>query len=71
MRVLTIMGKVTVVKAHALSQLQFLASTIHTPQWVIKEVEDLIVRFVWDGKGKIKREKASKAWKEGGLLSPK
>ena len=70
MRVLSLIGKVTVVKAHALSQLQFLASSIDTPMWVIEEVTEIITRFIWNGKGKIKKEKASKAWKEGGISIP-
>ena len=61
MRALSLIGKVTVVKAHALSQLQFIASSVRTPKWVITEIADLISRFVWNGKGRIKKQKASKA----------
>ena len=71
MRVLSLIGKVTVVKAHALSQLQFIASSIDTPMWVIEELAEFIARFVWNGKGKITKAKATKAWKEGGLTIPK
>ena len=70
MRILTIMGKITVIKAHVLSQIQFLASSINTPEWVVKEVAVLVYNFVWNGRSKIKKEKASKAWKEGGLTLP-
>ena len=71
MRALTILGKVTVVKAFALSQIQFLASTIKTPPWVIKELTDIVRNFVWNGVNRISVVKASKTWKEGGLTLPK
>ena len=64
------MGKVTVVKAHALSQIQFLASSIHTPEWAIKEIVEIVYSFIWDGTYLISKEKASKAWKEGGITVP-
>ena len=70
MRALTLIGKVTVVKAHALSQIQFLASSLKTPNWVIKEIADMITNFIWNGRGKITKAKASKAWKEGGITIP-
>ena len=70
MRALSLIGKVTVVKAHALSQIQFLAASVNTPKWVVDEIADLIANFVWNGKGKISKEKASKAWREGGLTIP-
>ena len=69
-RALTLIGKVTVVKAHALSQIQFLASSIRTPDWVIQEVEDIVKKFVWSGSKKIAKEKAAKTWKEGGITLP-
>ena len=64
------MGKITVVKAHALSQLQFIASSVNTPQWAIDEITTIVKNFVWDGRPRMKPGKASKAWKEGGITLP-
>ena len=70
MRALSLIGKITVVKAHVLSQLQFIASSMKTPDWVIDEVTGIVKNFVWNGKGRISEEKASKAWKDGGITVP-
>ncbi len=34
----------------ALSTLQYLASVIHVPNQVIKEIKDIVVDFIWDSK---------------------
>jgi len=51
-RKLSLKGKVTVVNTLAISSLIYVASVIHTPDIVVKEVKELIVNFMWDGKGK-------------------
>ena len=71
MRSLTLIGKITVIKAHALSQLQFLASSVRTPDWAIEETAELIYRFVWNGKSRMNKLKASKEWKAGGINLPR
>jgi len=69
-RHLTIAGRVLAVKAHALSQIQYLANSIPVPPWCVKELNRLIYRFLWKGPDKITRVKASKAWKDGGIGMP-
>ncbi len=46
---LCLKGKVTIVNILALSPLLYLASILHTPDNVIKEVKQCIVEFIWDG----------------------
>jgi hypothetical protein len=49
-RKLSLKGKVTVINTLAISSLVYISSVIHTPDIVIKEVKNLIVDFMWDGK---------------------
>ena len=70
LRILSLEEKVLVIKSHALSQLQFLASILHTPDWVINEGEELIRSFLGKGQCRISKEKAAKLWKEGGVSLP-
>ena len=49
-RKLSLKGKVTVINSLAISPLLYLASCIHVPDRVTKEVKAIIVDFLWDGK---------------------
>ena len=49
-RYLSIKGKVTVINSLALPKILYLASVIHTPNNVIKELQSLVLDFLWDGK---------------------
>ena len=49
-RGLSLKGKVTVINSLALSPLIYLASVIHVPTIVYKEVKDIINLFIWDSK---------------------
>ena len=49
-RYLSLKGKVTVINSLALPKLLYLASVIHTPNNVIKELQSLVLDFLWDGK---------------------
>ena len=49
-RKLSLKGKVTVLNTLALSPLLYLASVIHVPEQVYKEVKSLMLDFLWDGK---------------------
>ena len=49
-RYLSLKGKITIVNSLALSPLLYLASVIHVPENVIKEVKSIILDFLWDGK---------------------
>ena len=49
-RYLSLKGKVTVINSLALAKLLYLTSVIHTPNNVIKELQSLVLDFLWDGK---------------------
>jgi hypothetical protein len=68
-RQLTPLGKITVLKSLILSKLTFLCLNLPDPsQKVIKEVENEMFLFLWDGKpAKIKRSVVCKCYNEGGI----
>ena len=67
-RKLSLKGKVTVINTLAITPLLYVASVIHTPEKVFKEVKDLIVEFMWNGKGKkIAYDVLIQTVEEGGL----
>ena len=49
-RVLFFRGKVLVINALALSRIWYVASLIHMPAWVLKELSFLAFSFFWGGK---------------------
>ena len=56
LRRLTLFGKVTVIKAFLASQLVYVLTPLRTCEKTLKEINDLLFKFLWDGKGdKIKR----------------
>ncbi len=67
-RYLSLKAKVTIVIILALSPLLYLASVVHTPDNVIKEVKQCIVDFIWDGGSlKIAYDVIIKQIQDGGL----
>lgn len=48
-RHLSLKGKITVINTLALPSLIYLASVIHVPRLVYKEVKSLVLNFLWDG----------------------
>ena len=68
-RDLTPIGKITLVKSLALSQLTFLLTVLpNPPQKFISEVNTLIYRFIWNGKcDKISRKVVVNSYANGGL----
>ncbi len=54
-RDLSLMGRIMIVKAQGISQIQYLASNIIMPQTYIKKINKLIYNFVLRGPDKIKR----------------
>ena len=56
LRRLTLLGKVTVIKSLAASQLVYIMSSLPSSQSYLKETHQLLYNFLWDGTGdKIKR----------------
>ena len=71
-RDLTPLGKITIVKSLALSQLTFLFSVLpNPPSNFIREIEKAIYSFVWSGKpDKIHRQTIIGDYNQGGLKMP-
>ena len=62
------MGKITVVKSLAISQLVYIMFSLPTCVDILKEVNNLFFKFIWDGKGdKIKRLILFNEYENGGL----
>ena len=64
---LTLLGKITIIKALAASQLVYVMSSLRTCFKSLKEINDLIFKFLWDGKrDKIKRSEMIADCGDGG-----
>ena len=46
---LSLKGRAPVVNALALARISYVASLIHVPEWVLFEINKLIINFVWNG----------------------
>ena len=67
-RRLSLLGKVTVIKTLQASQLVYVLTPLPTCHVAIKEINDLLYKFLWDGKGdKIKRTVVINDYQEGGI----
>ncbi len=67
-RTLSIKGKITIVNTLALSSLIHTSCLIETPPEMLKETNDIIQNFIWDGKiAKIAQNTLIKNIEQGGL----
>ena len=65
---LTLIGKIAIIKALAASQMVYVMSSMPSFVKSLKEVNDLIFKFLWDNKGdKIKRTEMIADYQDGGL----
>ena len=63
---LTLIGKIAVVKAIAVSQMVYVMTSMSSCLKSLKEINDLIFKFIWDNKGnKIKRTEMKADYQEG------
>jgi len=69
-RELLLLGRAQVIKAQGLSLLQYIASTIKVPEWVIWKLNVIIYGFLWNGPDKLPRPTMEKGL-EGGLKLPR
>ena len=64
----TLQGKINAFKIHALSKINYLIGSLSTPEWVIKDLEDIQYRFIWSNlKRKLKHNVLIANYNEGGL----
>ncbi len=67
-RTLSIKGKIKIVNTLALSPLIYTSSIIETPPEILKETNDIIQNFIWEGKtAKIAQNTFIKNIEQGGL----
>jgi hypothetical protein len=68
LRKMTLKGKVTIINSLLASQLIYLGTVFHTPQWVVKKYKDIIINFLWDNKPpKVKYSNVIGNIEDGGL----
>ena len=66
-RNLSIYGKILILKTFALSQILFLSTVLHVPDHIVKEIETLSYKFLWNGKQhKVKRKVVIQDFERGG-----
>ena len=64
----TLLGKIAVIKSLATSQTVYVLSSLSTCNDTLREVNNLLYDFLWDGKGdKIKRTVMVNGYENGGL----
>ena len=67
-RRLTLLGKITIIKALAVSQIVHVLTSLPTHQDALKENNTLLYDFLWESKGdKIKRTQMINDYDKGGL----
>ena len=68
LRRLTLLGKITVIKSLAASQLVYIMSPLPSSKSYLKDINQLLYNFLWDTKGdKIKRSEMLNDYENGGL----
>ena len=66
-RGLYIYGKVTLIKSLLIPKIVYISSLLPTPEYVIKELNQLLYKFLWKGKDKVTRASAINDYEEGGI----
>lgn len=67
-RRLTLLGKITIIKALAVSQIVHVLTSLPTHQGALKEIDTLLYDFLWESKGdKLKRTQMINDYDKGGL----
>ena len=65
---LTLLGKITIIKSLAVSQIVYLLSSLPSHQKIVHEINSVLYDFLWDSKGdKIKRTEIINDYDKGGL----
>ena len=66
-RRLSLLGKMSVIKRLAVSQLVYILAPLQTDHKAIKEINELFYKFLWDEKGDKIKNVMIKDFSEGGL----
>ena len=66
-RGLSVYGKVTIIKSFLIPKFVYVFSVLPTPKELVKEFNQLLFRFLWNGTDKVTRVSAINKYEEGGL----
>ena len=66
-RGLSIYGKVTIIKSFLIPKFVYICSLLPTPKEVVKELNQLLFKFLWKGTDKVTRASVINVYEEGGL----
>ena len=66
-RRLSIYGKVTLIKSLLIPKIVYISSLLPTPEHIIKELNQLLYKFLWKGKDKVTKASAKNNYEEGGI----
>ena len=70
-RGVSILGKVLLIKTLFLSIFTYIMSIMPTPDNIIKELQAMLFKFLWNGRDKVKRSSTYGDYNKGGLRMPK
>ena len=66
-RSLSLLGRIQIVNTFAIPKLMYRSSVIALPKGLVKEVNSILYGFIWNGKGKVKRQVLISDLEKGGL----
>ena len=69
-RDLSLLGRVLIAKTQGISQILYVANSIKTPPWVIKEVKKSIYKFIWRRPDRLKLDLQVRNIEQGGINMP-
>ena len=67
MRGLSIYGKVTLIKSLLIKKIVYISSLFPKPEHIIKELNQLLYKFLWKGNDKVTKASAINNYEEGGI----
>ena len=67
LRVLSLFGKVAIIKSFLVPKLLYVSSIIETPSEIIKQMEKIMFKFLWKGPDKVTRLSVINTLENGGL----
>jgi len=66
-RGLSVYGKVTIINSFLIPKFVYVCSVLPTPKELVKEFNQLLFKFLWNGTDKVTRVSAINKYGEGGL----
>ena len=66
-RNLSIYGKITIIKSFLIPKFVFICSVLPTPKEVVKQLNEMMFKFLWNGTDKVTRVSTINEYAEGGL----